>query len=418
MNPRLLGVVALVAILAVWALPPAPAVGQDPQLPCPVTANRTVNPLSVAVGGTVHVSVTLQADCAGGAKAIDAFFVVDRSVTMIEDQLLQPTQDALIAFVNAMNFPASKAGVITYAANESISRNLTGDRDAIIQAINAIRLSQETDVRGLQGAFRTATQKLDGDGTPGNEKVIFIVAAGADTAQALLTMPTVTQAARNAGMKVIFLMFPDARFTHYVDASSDCDEPWCPAWQGPRGAVLRKWAWGVEESTMDDVMRELAARLLRLPTLDAVTVSDSLNFAAEYVVGSASPPFDRPEVPPYEDLEWDLGRPPAGGATVSYDVRMTEEGEYPVAVLTRAFLTFSTGPQQFILPLPNPAVRVSGAVVETPTSTPFVTRPTDTPTAPVDTPAPTMQPSATATDAVDRPTIFLPAALRGTGFGG
>ena len=66
---------------------------------------------------------------------IDLMFVVDRSIRMRSDRYFEPTRVALGNFVVAMNMETSSAGLITYARNDSISRNLTSDRDDLIRVI-------------------------------------------------------------------------------------------------------------------------------------------------------------------------------------------------------------------------------------------------------------------------------------------
>jgi hypothetical protein len=335
----------------------------------------------VAVGDKVHVEITVTGSCTGGNRGIDIFFVVDRSVTMFEEDYLDPTKDALIRFVNTMDFTKSQGGLITFASNDDVRANLTNNQDALIQAIRAIRLSQETDVRGLQGAFRTATQKLDDNGTPGNDKVIMILVAGPDTNQALINMPTVTQAARNAGMKVIFLMFPQSRYLHYVEAASDCTGTYCGRWTH-RSGPMSKWAWGVDkENTADDVIERLkilADILLKEPTLTALEIDDGLSGFFDYVPGSANPPPTGGGGP---DLNWSYTSVPPGGIHIAYDVEALDEGIFRTAVVTRLDLLLSTS-ERFVVALPNPEVTVLDPALITPTATATApVTPTDPPTA-------------------------------------
>jgi hypothetical protein len=410
-------VLALVAgLLAVTALPPAAA--QEPTLPCGMTADRTVSPSTTVVGQPVHVTVMVTGTCTGGAKGIDIFFVVDRSVTMFDKKYLDPTKNALTRFVNLMSFPESQGGLITFAANDNVGINLTSDRDALIQAIKNIRLSQETDVRGLQGAFRTATQKLDGDGSPGNEKVIMILVAGPDVNQAMLNMPTVTQAARNAGVKVIFLMFPSSQYLHYVEASTDCTGNYCGVW-GSRAGVISKWAWGIDlPGQPNDVevrLKTLAGLLLSTPSLASVEIYDSLSGFFEWIPGSGGPPPTSSGNG--QDLQWQYTTMPAGGLKIEYDLTPLDEGRFKTAIVTRVDVALSNSVRSQ-LPLPNPEILVldPGAVSPTPPPPTAITPATPTATtAPVtDTPSPTatttvpLTPTPEVTVPVSRHYAYLP----------
>ena len=383
---------------SVGAAPPA-----QEELPCDVTYDRTVAPGTIAVNESVHVRITVNGTCPQGSRGLDVFFVVDRSVTMFDKSYMNPTKDALQNFVNAMDFTKSMAGLITYAANEQVNQPLTTNRDSVLQAIDRIRLNEENDVRALPDAFRTATQLLDRDGIQGNDKIILIVAAGPDVDGALVNMPTVTQAARNAGVKVIFLMFPDSRYLHYVEASSDCTGSHCQSWSS-RAGVIVKWAWGVDANTIDSILSGLVPILARSLGITSVAVEDYLHSGAVLVPGSVQPPqsagSDRV-------LIWSRTDIPAGGMVLEYDARMIYEDEtYPVTDVTELAITYSDGSPAYRRDLPNPDITV---LSELPTNTPGTPDPTDTPP-----PDPTDTPTATATDTqTNGAVIYLPLALLG-----
>ena len=259
MTVRTLTALTLVAVLIATAAS-APAADparaqQEPPLPCDVTYDRTVAPLDVIEDQTVHVDITVNGRCSGEKLGLDTFFVVDRTDTMFDPvnrpRMINAAKDALKYFVNAMNFNKSLAGIVSYGRQYSVERPLTDDQDAIVGAIENIRHRRETDVRGLKSAFRYATQHLQDDGDPNNEKVIFIVTGGPDMQEALLDMPSVARAAHNAGIKVVFLMFAsrttNSAYGHYVDAATDCTWTKCPIWGGASAgsATRQKYAWRV-----------------------------------------------------------------------------------------------------------------------------------------------------------------------------
>jgi hypothetical protein len=398
----------------------APAArGQDEPMPCGVTSDRAVRPSTVVADEKVHVEITIgggwEGECSSETKGIDIFFVVDRSSTMFDKKYLDPTKAALEDFVNSMDFTKSSAGLITYAANDNINLNLSRNRDSVLGAINRIRLSEEDDTRGLQGAFRVATEKLDNDGQPGNQRIILIVTAGPDKQQQLINMPTVTQAARNAGVLVVFVMFEDSTYTHFVEASSECRADICPTWN-LRPVPKRKYAWEVTAGNIGTLMHALVTHLLRSVQISAVKVVESANFGAEFVPGSASPP---PSVgpPTYLNLEWEFanGLPPTG-LKVSYDVKMTLSGETYETMFSTDLEVYYNDGSFATRPLPNPPVTVLDprdiTATPGPTQPP---RPTDTPE-PTGVP-PTSPPPATPTaGATTEPRIFIPFALKDHSF--
>jgi hypothetical protein len=382
-----------------------------PDLPCEITYDRTVAPLDVVVSDTVHVRVDVDGTCEGSAPGIDLFLVVDRTITMQQEGYLNATKEALKNFINRMDFTKSSGGLISFASASQVNKNLTTSRDDLIQAVNAIRLSQETDVRGLQDAFRTATQKLDGDGSPDNEKVIIILIAGQDVNQNLLNMPTVTQAARNAGVKVVFLMFPNAHFAHYVDAASDCTLTACQVWQGRGGVTVRKWAWGVDTPTIDGTLQTLADLLVAAVDVSSVRVNEAMDSGAAMVETSVVPPPTRFVGVPYRESWWEYTQMPPGGLHIDYDAVMVyADEEYAPTVASVLYLTFTDGTDVRI-DLPNPKVMVRSVPTATATQASTNTPTPETPTATPSGTTPTATPTATLTDT--RHYVYLPLVLNG-----
>jgi hypothetical protein len=405
--------------------PATPAAGQEtPDLPCGVKVARTVTPLQIHTDETVHVKITATGGdsgaCGGSSRPVDIFFVVDNTETMFDPQLglIGPTRDALTEFVNQMDLRTSQAGLITYAAEESVKSNLSSDRDRLLQAIRAMRKENENDVRGLASALRTATQKLDNDGTVGNEKMIVTIIAGPDVGNALVNLPTVTQAARNAGVKFAFLLWfeerpgggrYESRFTHYVEAASECPETdtQCPPWNAGR-----RWAWPVATSnvpayTWDEsikaTMTMLIGRLLRPISITGIEFQELMNSGADFLQASSSPP---PTGGTLRDVRWQFNSIPAGGLTIEYDARMVfTDATYPVTDRTQVNVSYSDG-RPGTQGLANPQVTVLGA--PTPTVTTNAPTPTRTTVAP--TPSPTATRTATASPETPPPLPTTPVA--------
>lgn len=407
--------------------PAAPAAAQgSTDLPCGVKVTRTVSPLQIHTDETVHVKITATGGdsgaCGGSSRPADVFFVVDNTETMFNPQLglIGPTRDALTDFVNQMDFKTSKAGLITYAAEESVKSNLSSDRDRLLQAIRAMRNENENDVRGLAAALRTATQKLDNDGTPGSEKMIVTIIAGPDVGNNLVNLPTVTQAARNAGVRFAFLLWfeerpgggrYESRYTHYVEAASECPETdtQCPPWNAGR-----RWAWPVATSnvpayswdeSIKATMTMLIGRLLRPISITGIEFQELMNSGADLLQASAAPP---PTGGTLRDVRWQFNNIPATGLSIEYDARMVfTDATYPVTDRTQVDVSYSDG-RPGTQSLPNPQVTVLGA--PTPTVTTNTPTPTRTTVAP--TPTPTATRTATASPGTPVPTTLAATATR------
>jgi len=436
------------ALVGLGARPGPPVSAQTEQpLPCGITYDRTVAPRQVYAEETVHVKITLSGGnaepCAGTQRHVNLFFVVDNSVPMFEYDLIQPTREAMIDFANQMS-SSSKAGLITYAADYSIKAPLNSERSRLLTSIRTMRNENENDVRGLSGALRKATELLDNDGTPGYERMVVTIIAGPDVDRQLVDLPTVTQAAINAGVKFAFLLFFEdrpggrarfeARYEHYVGAASPCapTDAACINW----ATYGRRWAWPVAvedvgtyawDESIKAVLANLATRLLRPLRINGVGFREEMNSGATFLANSASPP---PSGGDARAPEWVFtGAIPAGGITIEYDARMVIPGEtYPVTDQTYFNVTYSDGSPGF-RNLPNPEVTVLDPSEITPTPSATGAPPADTPTrtATPDEPTPTASPrppSPTPTEpAPDTPTptvgptpgggtIYLPALAR------
>lgn len=421
-----IAVAALVAGgLALPLLVPAPSRAQDagPPPPCEFAASRDVAPREVFAGDDTTVTVTIDPGCKSFEEhGVDMFFVVDQSVRMGADKYFEPTRLGLSDFVVQLNSGTSSAGIITFARDDSVLRNLTNDREDLLRAIGSIRLkeapsAQESEIRGLLGAVRTATQKLDNDGTPGNDKVVVIIVAGQEKNEPLLTLPTVTQAARNIGVKFVFLMFPDALYSHFVASASECFAG-CPSWRGPRAGdpVTMKWAWGVEREGPNGiraVLGQLATRLLRPATVSEVELWEGLNDDVTFVQGSAVPPPTR--IDPPLDLFWTLTNLISARQVIAFKGRMGAVGTYPVSLRSELRVQYSDGFRQTIL-LDNPDVLVkdpSTRPTAPATATALPPTATASPVATEQPPTATAESTATHTPvaAATGGTVYLPAAV-------
>jgi|GEM_PF-4667949 hypothetical protein len=431
MQSRLLIAPIVAGALTVLAMGATPESASAQEIPCNVQADRTVEPTVANVGDKVQVDITVTGECDNESKGIDIFFVVDRTPTMFDQsyrpRFIDALQEGLKGFVNAMDFSKSQAGVMSYAARSQVNRNLTDDQDAIIKAIDQIRMTEESDVRGLQAAFRTAVGKLDNDGDPDNQKVVMIFAAGPDTNNDLVNMPTVTQAARNAGVTVVFFQFSTREagsiYTHFIKASSDCDpkdRKVCVPYRFTAGGPVEyKYAWSVTavssptpgDHDVRTKLRDFSDFLLFGVEILQVDIHEYFNGSVTFEPNSALPPPSSPSSPPYWEANWEFYGMPPDGVTVQYLVTVNDVGSYAVTDASQAVVKFTDG-REFPIDLPNPTIEVREAPQDTPTptATATVVEPTDTPETPTpDTPTPT----STAEDTQE--SIYLPLTMRSFG---
>lgn len=416
--PALCALSLLVLLLGLDGAAADTAQAQDePEMPCELVVTRSVDPLTLYAGDETSAEIVVEPGCKSYENhGIDIMFVIDRTVRMRQEGYLEVTRQALSDFVIQMNFNTSSAGLMTFASTKQVSRNLTRDQEELLRAIDSIRPVDDSNVRGMLEAVRDATGKLDNDGTEGNEKIVLVAVAGQEGFDRLVTLPTITQAARNAGVKFVFLMFPDARFGHFVDAASDCHAG-CPTWQGQRAGdpPRMKWAWGVDKeggSSVQAVMNMLGQRLLRPVRIANLEVWEGFGSQVTFLESSASPPPTRTSFP--QDAFWEMTDLVEAPQTIRYNVTADEPGRYPITDRTELTVQFSDGLQRRF-DLENPEIEVldpSTRPTEPPTETP-IPEPTETPT-PTEEPTvePTAEPTAEPTEEPDEIRIYLPTALK------
>ncbi len=394
----------------------APAAGQTTPtpLPCNMVCDRTVQPLDILVNEKVQVNLGCTANCEQARRPLDVFFVVDRTMTMFGKRYMDPTKAALIEFVNKMDLRTEAAGLITFARNDQVVTNLTHDRNALLSGINAIRMSEEEDVRGLPAAFRTATGKLDNDGTPGNHRVVIIIEAGPDQNQANINMPTVTQAARNAGVSVVFLMFPGTAYTHYVDAASDCSSPLCPRWSAPGGQPKQKMAWNVDGASIGSMLNSTVREVVTATgqAIRQVRIREAMHSCAAFDPTSAVPPPTNPVAPPYVAMDWIFPGTSPLLFQVQYEAQLVcGDDSYPVTSMTVAVIDMDDG-RQISHNLPNPLVRVRGPAAPTETATATAQASATASEAPTELATTTATPTEEPTTPSPSTALYLPALLQ------
>ncbi|MFQ5459182.1 MAG: hypothetical protein ACE5EL_00150, partial [Anaerolineae bacterium] len=106
---------ALAAVLVtatVWSVTAAaPATARGPgQRACQAEANQVVSPDTVALGGRVTITLTLQADCSAVQVPLHVALVFDNSVAMAGTRM-NYMKLAVRAFVDALDFTVARVGL-------------------------------------------------------------------------------------------------------------------------------------------------------------------------------------------------------------------------------------------------------------------------------------------------------------------
>lgn len=174
--------IALVAALAVPFAGQANAVSSGT-----VTGDKSLGTTDIQCGGTVPVTVTLNAETGLAGNPADIELVLDRSGSM-QGQPFLDLQAAAKSFVdiidqatdgslNGVIANGSRVGVVSFATGASVDVSLTGDATAVKSAIDSLIASGNTN---HSAAITTAQAELAGS-APANAKKMIIITDGETT---------------------------------------------------------------------------------------------------------------------------------------------------------------------------------------------------------------------------------------------
>jgi hypothetical protein len=354
-------------------------------IPCDPVYTRSIEPRIFKIGEETTVRAEYNFKCTGEARKLNYFLVIENSGALRQgrggrealDHVIEGAQD----FVNQVDYAnGSQGGLVLYAATSTVRLPLQGGNSA-----------------GAGAAIRDATGLLPTSVESEFANVLIIVDAGAsETTDPLVTRHTACNAARQAGVTVAVVSFPNAQ-GRLVQCSSG-------GWF--------KQVTTHEGDNVEDIFAEFAEGMLRGKMMTEVTYSESLVDGFEFVDGSGYP--REPDYPPvYGAFGWTFGRD--APQSVQFNVRASEDlagTGHPRPLVDFAELLFEfTDKTRARAYLPNPDVCVyrddPGECAGLPTLTPS-SGSTDTPVAttppPSDTPVPTTPPPSTTEVPVDTPT--------------
>ena len=416
---------------------PGPAQDQE-FLWCDPSWSREVDPRIIKEGDQVGVKVNYKFYCTAEVKKVNYMMVIENSGALRQGlggrEALENVQKGSQRFVNQVAYSnGSQAGLVLYATSRTIRVPLMGGeaaRKEMLDAIGNISIEPIGNGVNLGAAIRDATQQLPTGVTTEFTNIMIIVDAGAmEVPDPLVDRLTACNAARQGGVTVAVLSFPNAQ--RRLSACAN-----------------RGWFFQVRNDEGTDVpaiFDQIAEGLLRDKQMDKVIYTDEVRDGFKYVKNSGYP-----REPDFGGLEigWEfIGKTaPPTGQRIEYNV-VTEKGELPygqgVEVSQAAHLVFSyidqtdvtvnmpnpqvcvyrTDPREcdrFALTLTPPAPTETPIIGDTPTPTPTATDVPPSPTFELVTPTPTTVSPSETPATVETPTtqpppgfhIFLPGAYR------
>lgn len=381
----------LVLLLPAWpgVRPPAPALRAAA---CRIVTDKRAAPELLTLGQAVTVTLAVGGDCPEEAGLADAALVIDRSLSMRDPDAsgqqskIQGAQAAARAFVNAVDPARVRVGLITFTDRPGTAQGLTGDRQALLRAIDGIQLGFGTN---LVDALDAGRQMLEGGARPGARRVIVFMTDGRHSGRnpPIEAIDTVIPRVRSAGISTWAIGFgrPEELDQDVLRRIADDAAHY---FSSPSGQEL------------EGIYRGIAGSVSAAVLLRTARVTDLLPPDMAYVPDSARPPAAWDAAA--RRLTWTLDDLPLTGTSLSFQVIPQTPGRRPTNA--GADLAYRDGlGQEGQAAFPLPAV-----LVLPPTATPTAT-PTPTATATA-TPTATPTPTATATP-TPRP-VYLPRLLR------
>lgn len=355
---------------------------------CQVAVDKVAAPPVLPLGAAVTVTLSVSGICPPSEGLTEVVLVIDRSISMQDPDAggqrskLEAAQEAARAFVEAVSLGRVRVGLVVFDASPAVAVGLSADKDALLAAIDGIRLARGTN---LVDALDAGGGLLEREARPGAVRTIVFMTDGRHSGRnpPIEDIDPIIARIRGGGIST---------WAVGLGRPEDLDE-----------AVLRRIAddeahylRGADSQSLTAIYRGIAGSINATVLLRQATVVDRLPADMAYVPGSALPPalWDAAA----RSLTWQLRDVPLEGLRLSFRVIPQVPGQRPTN--SGASLDYRDGldlPGRLDFPLPS-------VLVLAPTATPTVT-PTFTATA-TETPRPTPRPTQPP-----RP-IYLPRLLR------
>ncbi len=369
---------------------------------CAAGTYKTARPSVIEIGETVEVQLIVDGVCPSDDDVVDVVMTVDRSGSMYGTKIWA-AKNAAIDFVGRIEAPRSRLGLVTFSSDATRDLGLTESRLDIIRAIAGVRAGGSTNlVDALDTARRTM---LDAPLRPADDpearRVIVFLSDGRHQIGSVPigALEAVIGRVRDARIEVFTIgLGADADAMTLARMASDDSH----------------YYFSPSESELEAIYDQIAGRISRADLFEDAVVIDQVPANMTYLPGTGRP-IEPAWNPGTRTLRWHMGRVPAPGFRLSYELRPDEPGVWPTNVRARTdhvdgrgepgSLEFPIPYVRVIAPIPTPTPTIPPSQTPSPTSSPT---PTSTPS-----PTPTERPSPTPTPSPSPPsvtTIYLPIA--------
>ncbi|MCG8923584.1 VWA domain-containing protein [Lentzea sp. CC55] len=347
MEVRKIGRRAVVTTAALVAAMAVPLSGQaNAAADGTVTGDKTVGTTDIQCGGTVPVTVTLNAETGIAGNPADIELVLDRSGSM-QGQPIVDLKAAAKSFVdiidqatdgslNGVIANGSRVGVVSFAGSASVDVGLTGDAAAVKSAIDSLSAAGATN---HSDAISTGQAQLAGS-VPSNAKKMIIMTDGETTAG--VDASPAAAAARAAGTEIFGI---GLRVTNFQDEIKD----WTT---DPDDGV--HYFFAPDSAQLQQIFANIGAAIV-VPAATNVKVVDTVN-AAFSVSGAAASKGTVSQNG--NELTWTIGELRTESATLTFTAtHLPAAGGGTLAVNPGVVYSDTEG---HTVTFPNPTVKVHG----------------------------------------------------------
>lgn len=177
------------------------------------TPTATSTPTPTPKPRPVYLPLALhEPPCAVEAPRIDVVLVIDASSSMLEltragRTKIDAARAAARLFLEQLDLPADQAAIVAFNASATLSQALTGDRAALLAALDTIATAQLTRI---DLGIRTAQAELAGPRRrPGHRPAMVVLTDGRNNPEPVASAVAAAAAAKAAGMRVFTIGLGD-----------------------------------------------------------------------------------------------------------------------------------------------------------------------------------------------------------------
>jgi len=328
----------------------------SPDAECDVRVDKTARPRELAIGGSVTVELSIEAECAdaGGAGAVDVVLLIDRSASMGDGGYFEPAIAAAEGFLDAIDFGSGQVAIASFympalsiRSRVSVDRPLSSDGDAVRAALRGLApppaITGGTD---LASAVEGAQSELESERGRAEATPVIVLLTDGDHNALLAADPIeVADAAKAAGTTIATIgIGVDGAGRRTLERMASRPGLF---YEAPTAAELA------------DVYRAVAGAIATPGRLRDLVVTDLLTLDVELVEGSAEPPA----AVTAGALTWRIDSVGASGWSASYRVRPLRTGRYATNKLAYVdFLEPDGSDGSRVFPIPEIDVREPSAV--------------------------------------------------------